>query len=63
MVSEKDLHALINRHVKRILDYAQLAVPSDKYPLLRTLVLDELGHSGLCKELAELLARGGQSGK
>ena len=63
MVSENDLHALIAPHVKRVLDYAGLSVPSDKYPLLRTLILDEFRHSGLRKELAEFLSTEGQSGK
>lgn len=63
MISQAEFNKLIDRRVKRVLDYVELAVPMDKYPLLRTLVLDELGHSGLRKELAELLARGGQSGK
>ncbi len=63
MVSEKDLNKLILARVHRILDYGELAVPTDKFQRFRTLVLDEFGHCGLRKELAELLTHGGQSGK
>lgn len=63
MVSEQELDKLIMARVHRILNYGELAVPSDKYQRFRTLVLDEFGHNGLRKQVAELLARGGQSGK
>lgn len=63
MVSEADLNKLILARVHRILDYGELAVPTDKFQRFRTLVLDEFGHSGLRKELAELLTHGGLSGK
>tara|TARA_R110002110_G_scaffold258135_1_gene474042 strand:- start:1842 stop:2033 length:192 start_codon:yes stop_codon:yes gene_type:complete len=63
MVSETDLQALIDRRVKRVLDYGELAVPNEKFERFRTLVLDEFGHSGIRKDFAELLAHGGQSGK
>jgi len=63
MVSEQELNKLITARVNRILIYGELAAPSDKYQLFRTLVLDEFGQSGLRKELAELLPKDGQSGK
>ncbi|MBL4587739.1 hypothetical protein JKY79_00145 [Candidatus Babeliales bacterium] len=63
MVIEAELNKLIAARVHRILDYGELAVASDKYQRFRTLVLDEFGQSGLRREIAELLARGGQSGK
>ncbi|MDF1627433.1 MAG: hypothetical protein P1U84_14210 [Parvibaculaceae bacterium] len=63
MISEAELNKLIAARVKRILDYSELAVPSDKFPRLRTLILDEFGQSGLRKEIAEHLARGGSGGK
>jgi hypothetical protein len=63
MVSEAELNKLILARVHRVLHYAELAIPSDKYPLFRTLTLDEFGHSGLRHDVAELLPKDGQSGK
>lgn len=45
---------LVDGHVKRVLDFAELAVPTDKFEHFRTLVLDEFGHKGLRGELAAL---------
>lgn len=62
MVSEQEINKLVERRVRQVLNYAQLVTPDDKYDLLRKLVLDEFGHSGLRGDLAELLRRGGQGG-
>lgn len=62
MVNEQEINKLVERRIKRTLDYCELTVPSEKYPRLRTLILDEFGHSGLRCDLAELLRRGGQGG-
>lgn len=62
MVDAAVINALISKRVGRVLDYAELAIPTDKLERYRKLVLDEFGHSGLRKELAELLDRGDQSG-
>lgn len=45
---------LVEVHVKRVLDLAELAIPTDKFERFRTLVLDEFGHKGLRGELAAL---------
>jgi hypothetical protein len=45
---------LIDAHVKRVLDLAELAIATDKFERFRTLVLDEFGHKGLRGELAAL---------
>lgn len=48
------LYDLIDARVKRLLDLAELAVPTDKFERFRTLVLDEFGHKGLRGELTAL---------
>jgi|CXWL01.1.fsa_nt_gi hypothetical protein len=48
------IYDLIDARVKRLLDLAELAVPSDKFERFRTLVLDEFGHKGLRGELTAL---------
>ena len=44
----------IKGRMKRILDVAELAVPSEKFSLFRKVLLDEFGKNGLDKELREL---------
>ena len=53
---------LVQARVKRILDFAELAVPADKFERFRTLVFNEFGHEGFRKDLGVLLNHGGQSG-
>jgi hypothetical protein len=48
------IFALVDAHVKRVLDFAELAIATDKFERFRTLVLDEFGHKGLRGELAAL---------
>lgn len=52
---------LLNAHKTKVLSYAQLAVTEDKFPLLRTLILDELGKNGFESELANILDEGNHS--
>ncbi len=54
VASHDALWRLIEPRVKRILDFAELAVPSDKFERFRTLVLDEFGHKGLRRDLSAL---------
>jgi hypothetical protein len=51
MVTKEKILPLVNVHVKRILDFAELSMPKDKFLLYRKLTLDEFGKSGLEKEL------------
>jgi hypothetical protein len=46
---------LINARVKKILDFAELSLPQEKFPVFRKLTLDEFGRSGLVKELERVL--------
>ncbi len=62
MIEAKDIVDLLQVRVKRVLDFAELAVPSDKFGRFRTLVFNEFGYEGFRKDLAELLDPGGQSG-
>jgi hypothetical protein len=41
--------------MKRILHFAELAMPHDKYEIFRKLTLDEFGKSGLVKELERVV--------
>ena len=61
MADARDIVTLVQARVKRILDFAELAVPADKFERFRTLVFNEFGHEGFRKDLAELLDHGGQS--
>ena len=51
MVSQDQIVQLVNARVKKILDFAELSLPQDKFPIFRKLTLDEFGRSGLVKEL------------
>jgi hypothetical protein len=61
MTDSRKINDLLKCRVKRVLDFAELAVPSDKFERFRTLVFNEFGHEGFRKDLAELLGHGGQS--
>lgn len=52
-----EVKALLNRRKQRVLDLAELAVPSERYATYRKLVLDELGDKGLEGELMALLRK------
>ena len=62
MADARDIVTLVQARVKRILDFAELAVPADKFERFRTLVFNEFGYEGFRKDLAALLDHGGQSG-
>lgn len=50
MTSAPDPRAIcdmVDARVRRLLDLAELAIPTDKFERFRTLVLDEFGHKGL----------------
>jgi hypothetical protein len=44
MADAGDIVKLVQARVKRILDYAELAVPADKFERFRTLVFNEFGY-------------------
>jgi|GEM_PF-1099616 len=58
----RDVIALVQARVKRVLDLAELAIPADKFERFRTLVLDEFGHKGLQRDLGGA-ETGGADGK
>ena len=62
MVSEKEINTLIAARVKRVLDLTELTTSEEKFPKVRSLILDEFGHSGLRSDISKLLRQGGQSG-
>lgn len=55
MISHDQIVQLVNARVKKILDFAELSLPQDKFPIFRKLTLDEFGRSGLVKELERVL--------
>ncbi len=55
MVSQDQIVQLVNARVKKILDFAELSLPQDKFPIFRKLTLDEFGRSGLIKELERVI--------
>lgn len=55
MVSRDEIMRLINARMKRVLHFAELAMPEGKYETFRKLTLDEFGKSGLVKELERVL--------
>ena len=58
----RDIYDLVQARVKRVLDFAEMAVPSDKFERFRTLVLNEFGQKGFQSDLARALKRGGPDG-
>ena len=55
MVSHDQIVQLVNARVKKILDFAELSLPQDKFLIFRKLTLDEFGRSGLVKELERVM--------
>ena len=55
MVSQDQIVQLVNARVKKILDFAELSLPQDKFQIFRKLTLDEFGRSGLVKELERVM--------
>lgn len=56
MVSQDQIVQLVNARVKKILDFAELSLPQDKFLIFRKLTLDEFGRSGLVKELERVMS-------
>lgn len=61
MVTVKDIDELISERKNRILTYAQMAIPDSQFQAFRKLFLDELGKSGLLKDLERLLGKSSNS--
>lgn len=55
MLSQDQIVQLVNARVKKILDFAELSLPQDKFLIFRKLTLDEFGRSGLVKELERVM--------
>ncbi len=55
MVTQEQIERLINARMKKILHFAELALPESKFPTFRKLTLDEFGKSGLGKDLERAL--------
>jgi hypothetical protein len=55
MVTQEQIISLVNARMKRILHFAELAMPRDKYEIFRKLTLDEFGKSGLVRELERVV--------
>jgi hypothetical protein len=56
LVFSDRIGALLQGRIKRILDVVELAVAAEKFPHLRSLILNELGQSGFQGDLARLCA-------
>jgi hypothetical protein len=55
MVNQEHIMQLVNARMKKILHFAELAMPESKFDTFRKLTLDEFGKSGLVKELERVL--------
>ena len=62
MADTRGIVNLVQARVKRVLDFAKLAVPADNFGRFRIPVFKEFGYEGFRKDLAALLDHGGQSG-
>lgn len=62
MANARAIADLVQVRVKRVLDYAELAVPGDKFARFRTMVFDEFGYDGFRKDLARLLGENDPGG-
>lgn len=49
MVSQEQIVQLVNARVKKILDFAELSLPQDKFLIFRKLTLDEFAGVGSSK--------------
>lgn len=57
MVNQEELISLINARMKKVLSFAELAMPEGKFETFKKLTFDEFGKSGLVKELERVLRR------
>lgn len=55
MVSREEIISRVNVRMSKILSFAELAMPRDKFEIFRKLTLDEFGKSGLVKELERVM--------
>jgi hypothetical protein len=55
MVNQEELISLINARMKKVLSFAELAMPESKFMVFKKLTLNEFGKSGLVKELERVL--------
>jgi hypothetical protein len=55
MVSREEIISRVNMRMSKILSFAELAMPRDKFEIFRKLTLDEFGKSGLVKELERVM--------
>ena len=55
MVTKDELLGLVNPRLNRVLSIIELAVPVEKFPMCRKLILDEFGRDGLGKDQDVLL--------
>lgn len=52
MVDLRELENLVNRRIGKLLAVLELALPSEKFPAMRKIVLDEFGRNGLLSEVS-----------
>ena len=57
MVNKELIIQAVNGHTNRILLFAQAALPKEQFLAFRKLVLDEMGNSGLGKDLDRILGQ------
>jgi hypothetical protein len=55
MVSKEDIERLLNPHLNRLLQVAEVGMPPSQFQAYRKFALDELGNNGFGKELEKLL--------
>lgn len=63
MVKRNAIVAAINPHLHRVLLAAEAALPGERFPAFRRIVLAELGRNGLQESLQRLLVPGGEPGR
>jgi hypothetical protein len=57
MVTKEDIERAVSPRINRILLYVQTGMPSSQYDACRKLILDELGKSGLSRDLEKLCCK------
>ena len=54
MVRPRDIDVLVKRRIGLILDVAEAALPADRFPAFRRIVLKEFGDDGFAADLLRL---------
>lgn len=54
MVKPRDIETLVRRRIGFILDVAEAALPADRFPAFRRIVLKEFGDDGFAADLDQL---------